>query len=159
MLSCLINSGLTPAIIEPGDKRRIYNLGTDNGDYKIYAKYASSPTRRKKKEGQLWQFSFSTEEIQFIRNYDGNGKRLYFVLICGRDKLQNSEIAILSLEEVKDCLDVDFDRESYRIVIKLEKGTHGLKAYGTGRADILNGRDNTIRLRRDILSYFKDSGE
>lgn len=35
-----------------------------------------------------------------------------------------------------------------------ERGIHGLKAYGTGRADILNGRDNTIRIPRDIASYF-----
>ena len=32
MLSCLINNGLAPAIIEPGDSRRIYKLTTDNGD-------------------------------------------------------------------------------------------------------------------------------
>lgn len=153
MLSCLINNGLAPAIIEPGDSRRIYKMMTDNGDYQIYAKYVSSPLRRQKKDAQLWQFIFSPDEVEYIRSYVGNGK-LYFVLICGRDKLQDSEIAILSLDEVRDCLDVDYDRESYRITIRWEKGTHGLKAYGTGRADILDGKDNTIRIPRDILSYF-----
>ncbi|MGG3772962.1 hypothetical protein [Heyndrickxia faecalis] len=156
MLSCLINSGLAPAIIEPGDSRRIYNLTTNNGDYLLYAKYVSSPLRRQKRDAQLWQFTFSPEEREYIRNYNGNLEKLYFSLICGREKLIDSEIAILSLDEVKDCLDIDFARDSYRITIKWEKGIHGLKAYGTGRADILNGIDNTIRIRRDILSYFKD---
>jgi len=154
MLSCFINNGLAPAIIEPGDSRRIYKLTTDSGDYQLYAKYVSSPLRRQKKDAQLWQFNFNPEEVKYIRNYKENGLKLYFILICGQKKLQNSEIAILSLEEAKDCLDVDYERERYRITIKWEKGIHGLKAYGTGRADILNGRDNTIRISRDISSYF-----
>jgi len=154
MLSCFINNGLAPAIIEPGDSRRIYKMTTDNGDYQIYAKYVSSPLRRQKKDAQLWQFIFSPDEVEYFRKYKENGTKLYFVLICGCDKLQDSEIAILSLDEVKDCLDIDYDRESYRITIKWEKGIHGLKAYGTGRADILDGKDNTIRISRDMLSYF-----
>lgn len=154
MLSCFINKGLAPAIIEPGDSRRIYEMMTNKGDYRIYAKYVSLPLRRQKKDVQLWQFVFTHDEVKYIRGYLENSKKLFFVLICGRDKLQDSEIVILSQDEVRDCLDIDYDRESYRITIKWEKGIHGLKAYGTGRADILNGMDNTIRVPRDILSSF-----
>jgi len=154
LLSCFVNNGLAPAIIEPGDSRRIYKITTDNGDYQIYAKYVSAPLKRQKTDIQLWQFVFSRDEVDFIRKYEENNKTLYFALICGQERLQDSELAILSLDEVKDCLDVDYDRESYRITIKCERGAHGLKAYGTGRADLLEEKDNTIRISRDLLSYF-----
>jgi hypothetical protein len=52
-------------------------------------------------------------------------------------------------------LDIYYERDNYRITVKREKGIHGLKVYGTGRADILNGKDNTIRILRDILTFFK----
>ncbi len=154
MLSCFINNGLAPAIIEPGESRRIYKMTTNNGDYQIYAKYVSAPIRRQKLDVQLWQFIFSPDEVDFIRQFREDTTKLFFVLICGRTRLQDSEIAILSLDEVRDCLDVDYSRDSYRITIKWEKAIHGLKAYGTGRADILDGRENTIRISRDMLSYF-----
>jgi hypothetical protein len=156
MLSCMINNGLAPAIIEPGDSRRIYSLTTNNGDYQIYAKYVSAPLKRQKKDVQLWQFTFLPDEIKFIKDNKEANKKLYFVLICGQKTLQNSEIALLSLDEVKECLDFDYYRDSYRITVRREKGIHGLKVYGTGRADIRDGKDNTIRIPRDILTFFID---
>ena len=87
MLSCLINNGLAPAIIEPGDSRRIYKLSTDNGDYQLYAKYVSSPSRRQKKDAQLWQFIFSPDEVKYIRNYQDNGQKLPESVIKTRSKL------------------------------------------------------------------------
>lgn len=130
MLSCLINNGLAPAIIERGDSRRRYSLVTNKGEYNIYAKYVSAPIKRQNKDTQLWQFIFSREEVEDIKNYEENenGKKLYFVLICGREKLQDSEIAILSLDEAKDCLDIDYERENYRITIKWEKACPPLPA-------------------------------
>ena len=85
-------------IIEPGDSRRIYSLTTNNDDYKIYAKYVSEPLKRQKEDAKLWQFIFSRDEIEFFRDYKENEKKLYFALICGQENLQNSEIALLSLE-------------------------------------------------------------
>lgn len=43
LLTRLVNSGFAPAIIEEGEKRRIYSLANDFGDYTVYAKYASKP--------------------------------------------------------------------------------------------------------------------
>lgn len=39
LLSLMINNGLTPAILEQGDKRNIYRVSTDKDDYKIFSKY------------------------------------------------------------------------------------------------------------------------
>ncbi|MFS0567210.1 hypothetical protein [Brevibacillus invocatus] len=155
LLSCFVNNGLAPAIIEPGETRRIYKLATNDGDFQIYAKYVSAPLPRQKTDARLWQFIYSPEEVGYIREYKEINTTLYFAQICGQERMQDSEIAILSLDQVKDCLDVHYDRESYRITIKSEKGTHGLKAYGTGRSDLLEGRDNTLRISRDLFSYLK----
>ncbi|MGG3792525.1 hypothetical protein [Geobacillus thermodenitrificans] len=158
LLSNLINSGFCPAIIEQGENRRIYTFTNDSGEYLIFAKYVSKPLPRQNEDVQIWQFTFSQEEIEKIRKYEDSNIRHYFALICGRKGLKNSEIALLSLNDIKDCLDVDYQRPSYRITIKSEKGKHGLRAYGTGRADKnLDGSDNTIRLPRDIASCFRGS--
>ncbi len=153
LMSVLINNGIVPVIIERGESRRIYTMTTNKGNYEIYAKYVSSPIKRKNKDVKLWHFNFSYDEVQSIKNYEEKDKNYYFALICGyQDNFQESEIAILTLEQVKNCLDIDYKRESYRISIKVEKGGHGLKVYGTGRSDILNGKDNTIRVQRDLVS-------
>lgn len=40
-LSQLVNNWFAPAIIENSDKRRIYKLATNYGDFKVYTKYVS----------------------------------------------------------------------------------------------------------------------
>ena len=156
MLSGLVNNGIAPAIIEPGDSRRIYSLTTNSGNYRIYAKFVSTPTKRQKADTQLWQFTFSPKEIQYIRDYREDNHKIYFAFICGQQDLQNSEIAFMSLEEVVDCLDIYYERSNYHITIRYVKNSHGLRAHGTGRADILDGQDNTIRIHRNYISLFTD---
>lgn len=152
LLSVFINDGIAPAIVEPGESRRIYSITIDQGEYGIYTKYASMPGKRKNKHIKIWSFSFSAEELERIKQYQDNGKNYLFAFICGaHDKMQNSEIAVLTLEQAKDCLDLDFKRESYRITVKAIKGERGLRVYGTGRADQLNGKDNTLRIKRGAL--------
>jgi len=65
MLSCLINEGWAPAIIEPGDSSRVYSITTDFGDFQIYAKYKSNGSGSQ--DTHLWHFQFSSEEIRKIR--------------------------------------------------------------------------------------------
>ncbi len=152
LLSVFINNGMAPAIVEPGENRRIYSVTTDEGEYEIYTKYASMPGKRKNKHTKIWTFSFSTEEMERIKQYRDNGKKYAFAFVCGQhNKMQDSEIAILTLEQAQDCLDIDFQRENHRITVKAIKGRRGLGVYGTGRADQLNGKDNTLRIKRDAL--------
>jgi len=158
LLSNLINSGFLPAIFERGENRRIYTFSNDSGDYMIFAKYVSEPSKRQKKNVQVWQFNFSQEEIEKIRSYENIKHQHYFALICGKEELKDSEIALLSLTDIKECLDIEYYRPSYRVTIKFEKGRHGLGAYGTGRVDKTeNGQDNTIRLPRDIIACFQNA--
>jgi len=157
LLSVFINNGIAPAIVEPGENRRIYSVTTDQGEYEIYTKYASMPAKRKNEHIKIWTFSFSAEEVERIKQYRDNGKKCVFAFICGaHDKMQNSEIAVLTLEQAKDCLDLDFKRDSHRITVKAIKGLQGLRVYGTGRSDQLNGKDNTLRIRRVALPMIEE---
>lgn len=89
MLSILVNSGFAPAILVPGDDRRIYSMITINGDYEIYSKYVSKPSSHSK-GSKLWQFNFSEEELANILGYSNSNKELYFILICGQKNLHKS---------------------------------------------------------------------
>jgi len=157
LLSVFINNGMAPAIVEPGENRRIYSVTTDQGEYEIYTKYVSTPGTRKNNHTRTWTFSFSTEELERIKQYQDNGSKYAFAFVCGQhNKMQNSEIAILTLEQAKDCLDIGFQRENHRITIKSVKGKQGLRVYGTGRADQLNGKDNTLRIKRVTLPLIEE---
>lgn len=157
LLSFFINNGIAPAIVEPGESRRIYSVTTDQEEYEIYTKYASMPGKRKNEHIKIWTYSFSGEELERVKQCQKNGDKYLFAFICGaHDKMQNSEIAVLTLEQAKDCLGLDFKRESYRITVKAVKGGQGLRVYGTGRTDQLNGKDNTLRIKRGALPMIEE---
>lgn len=153
MLSVMITRGVQkPALFEESDNKRIYTFYTDKGDYQMYMKYVSAPLKRKRANIQLWQFSFTPDEIKVIESTQDNGKKTLFGLICAKEKLNDTEIVVLNLEQAKLCLGLDIPRESYRITVKYEKGAHGLRVYGSGLADRINFIDNTIPISRDFIN-------
>lgn len=140
-------------IVEPMQSRDIYSIETNYGKHKVYIKYVTSPTENKNKKTTLWNFTFSNLEIELIRK----NNITHLALICAREGLNNCEIAILTYDQAIDCLDIDYLRNNYRISIKYQKDIEGLKAYGTGRSDIKDGKDNTLRITRDIHLIFRNS--
>lgn len=162
MLSQLINSGFAPAIFDESESRRIYSLKNDLGTFQIYAKYRSEPnqTKGEKKKSKLWQFKFSPDEIEKIKEYDATATvNQYFALICGYEKVKGGEIAILSLNELKTCLDIAHDRPSYRLTVKAVKGSPYLSVYGTGLADKKGEKDTTIKIERDMKARLETLSE
>lgn len=153
MLSVMITRGVQkPALFDESENKRIYTFCTDKGDYQMYMKYVSAPLPRKNDNAQLWQFSFSPDEIETIDSTQDNGKKTLFGLICAKEKLNESELVILNLEQAKKCLGLDVSRVSYRISVKYEKGVHGLKVYGSDLADRIGKSDNTITISRDVVN-------
>ncbi|SKA96914.1 hypothetical protein SAMN05443428_12310 [Caloramator quimbayensis] len=156
LLSLMLSNGVKPPLFEENEERRIYLFTTNKGDYLLYMKYVSSRTKRENKDVQLWQFSFSGDEVQKIKELKEKeqGKELLFALICGKQELKESEIAVLKFDEVVDCLGLNNDErtnESYRISIRYEKNAKGLRVYGNGRDEKINGKDNTIKIERDRI--------
>lgn len=126
-LSQLVNSGFAPAIIENSDKRRIYKLATNYGDFKVYTKYVSKQAN--KGQDKLWHFPFNTDELNNILQDESINM---FAFICGVEDLVNSEIAILNREEFNRCIGIDFKTENRRVSVKSEKGSWSYLLYGTG---------------------------
>lgn len=152
LLSLLVNNGLTPAILEQGEKRNIYKVSTNKGDYKIFSKYRV--LSKENSESLNWQFSFSEAEIEEIRKLEEEKEKLILGFVCINDFQERfkSELALLYPGELKECLYIDEEYEgSQRLNIKYKKGNRGLNAYGIKRADYLNEQNNKIRVERDRL--------
>ncbi|MCA1180449.1 hypothetical protein MH050_09320 [Bacillus licheniformis] len=126
-LSQLVNSGFAPAIFENSEKRRIYKLSTNYGDYKVYTKYVSKQSN--KGQNRMWHFPFNLDEVNNIQQDQSINM---FAFICGVEDLVNSEIVILSREEFNQCIGVGFKTENRRVSVKSEKGAWNHLVYGTG---------------------------
>lgn len=140
-LSKLINSGIVPAIIEKSDNRRIYKLETDFGNYIVYTKYLSKPSNNR--QDKLWHFSFNLDELNKILQVESINM---FAFICGVKDLVDSEVVILSREQFKQCIGMDFMVDNRRISVKSEKGSRIFWVYGTG----LELKENPLKVTKNL---------
>ena len=91
-------------------------------------------------------------EIEKIVELNKGGECLKLALICvSNESLQKSEIALIDYPTAVKCLGIDFNINTFRITVKTQTGKHGLKVYGSGHSDKLNGKDNTFVVNRNAL--------
>lgn len=147
-LSQLVNSGFVPAIIENSDKRRIYKLATDYGDFKVYTKYVSKQAN--KGQNKLWHFPFNTDELNNILQDESINM---FAFICGVADLVNSEIAILNREQFNECIGIGFKTENRRVSVKSEKGAWNYLIYGTGLELKVDAQKITKNLNKRLREF------
>lgn len=156
-LSVLINNGGKPAIVEVGDKRNIYEITTDNRSYITYAKYVVNSNEK----DNLWNITFSRDEIEEIKKLKQKNKELLFVSICTYKKIKtrNTEMVILNLKDFEDCIDLNCNVNSnFRISIRKMKNSPNYQVYGTHRADKIDKKDNTIKVpRRRIIELWENN--
>lgn len=154
-LSALLNNAKKkPSLFDeaPTDTRRIYRLTTENSstDYIIYTKYTFESGTNEDKH--RWSFIFSEDEVKKIVELSEGKECLKLALICvSNESLQKSEIALIDYPTAAKCLGIDFNIKTYRITVKTQSGKHGLKVYGSGHSDKLNGLDNTFVVNRNEL--------
>ena len=156
LLSALVNGGLAPALFEKeNDNRQIYEVTMNKASYIIYTKYHTTPSGSK---DFTWSFSFSDNEIEEITKIHQRNKEktLIFAFICGQKQLSdyNQIIAIVYWDEFLECVDIEKEqiRGTARLSLKAVKSSPWLRIYGSKRADMLDGKDNTIRIERSRLS-------
>ena len=152
-LSALLNTpGGRPSLFDDTDSRRIYCLETNNNEEcYFFAKYVTD--RKNQNEAfHHWIFNFTDAEIQKLQELYQHKGNVKVVLICAKEGLADSELAIVSYEDAMDCLGVEAGVKAYRINIKAFRNKHGLRMYGSGRSDQLNGRDNTLKVSRKELA-------
>lgn len=153
-LSAFLNNprGL-PSLFDETDARNIYRLDTNNSDngYIFYVKYKTKKSADKKGRWH-WSFSFSDSEIDTILELHKQPSQVKIALICVKDGFDDSELAIIDYEPAMDCLGVTAGVKQYKIDIKTTPGKHGLRMYGSGRSDKVNGVDNTLPVSRQELT-------
>lgn len=138
-LSALFNKGFSPSIVEGGVDRQIYDVMTDEGQYRLYIKYRSF--HREGKDGyKSWQFNFNNDYYP-IERFIEDGYKLFVILVCGCETLTESELVVLSSENIMKV----FDNQKYTLTISRSKGE---KAY---RLPIGGGRSNSIKIPTNTL--------
>lgn len=164
-LSALLNTpGGRPSLFDETDSRRIYCLETNNNDAcYFFTKYIQERKNKQEKEEKKdkkvkndsvhhWVFQFTDAEIEKLQELYEEKGRVKVVLIGVKKGFANSELAIIDFEDAMDCLGVGIGVKSYRIDIKALPNKHGLRMYGSGRSDKLNGKENTLKVDRNTLA-------
>lgn len=141
-LSMLFNYSMIPALVEGGDKRRIYKVITNKEKYEIFMKYRTAPATDNN-EYSSWQFIFSFDEITEIKKL--LGKEFKILLVCGKEKLNTSEIVVLNEEDVRKCL-IDSGKNNFTIGRKKHE-----KAF---RISMGGGRGNGLQIKANSLIQF-----
>jgi len=96
----------------------------------------------KKDNYRSWQFTFSKEDLDEIFRYLDEKYNLLLALVCGEEKLHESEYAVLNSEEIKQC----FGNNKTSITISRIKGE---KAF---RISIGGGRSKSIKIPSNRLT-------
>ena len=152
-LSALLNTpGGRPSLFDETSSRRIYRLETNNNkECYFYTKYV---TVKKNKSDNFyhWIFNFSEAETGKLNELYNLKHNVKLVLICVKAGFTGSELAIIDYEDAIDCLGCEKGfNPPYRINIKAYDKKHGLRMYGLGRSDKINGKDNTLLISRNEL--------
>lgn len=153
-LSYLLNNKIVPALFEEKEdpNRKIFDFGTDTGDYRVYVKSSEKPSSNSRSDTyNIWTFPFTDNQIDEITELKKKTKekKFLFVFICGQSKLSKSKIAVIPNEVVFQCID-NKRQDKYKqqnIRIRLIKSHWDFDIYGTAREDKKNGEDNTLKVR------------
>lgn len=151
-VSALLNApGGKPSLFDESGSRRIYRLETDkNGECFFFAKYVHERKNKNEKYSH-WIFNFTNGEVEKLQELYLQKNNVKLVLICVKEGLTDSELAVVNYEDAMDCLGVECGVKNYRINIKSVDKKRGLRMYGSGRNDMVNGQDNTLRVSRQQL--------
>lgn len=152
-LSALLNTpGGRPSLFDETGSRRIYRLETNNNEEcYFFAKYVKDTTR-KSEQFSHWVFNFTEAEVSKLQELHAERGNTKLVLICVKDGFADSELAIVDYDDAADCLGIQRGVKAHRINIKTYDKKHGLRMYGSGRCDKLDGKDNTLRISRKELA-------
>lgn len=152
-LSALLNTpGGKPSLFDETDSRRIYCLETNNNDECFFfAKYVKDK-KAKTDRFSHWIFNFTDAEVEKLQELYTEKNNVKLVLICVKEGFTDSELAIIDYDDAMDCLGLHRGVKSYRINVKAFGNKHGLRMYGSGRSDKVDGYDNTIRISRKELA-------
>ncbi len=141
ILSTLLNNGICPMLIEGGTDRQVYDFTTNEKDFRMFAKYRSSPIKTKTEGYYSWQFVFSNKDMDEIRKYLTSGKELSIGLVCGTDSLNQSQYAVLKRETIEELI----NQGKTSVTLSRKKGEHSF------RISIGGGREKSLKIKANVI--------
>lgn len=136
VLSMLLNSGVTPVLVEGNESRQVYDL-TTNKEYRLFIKYRANRQNLKRKTYSSWSFKFNDGEFNELLRYLDDGFNVLVVLVCGVKGLNGSEIAVLNTDEIKEIINLG----KISLTISRKKNE---KAF---RVSVGGGRDKAMQVK------------
>lgn len=143
LLINLIKENFAPAIIESGDERQVYELASDHGDYIIFAKYRGS------KQGNAWNFVFTSRDVARLKSLGEEENSVIVALVCGDKKLNDSEIAYVTYDELQRV--IHFNEVEQHLTIRAKSNARFFEVY-SGVYDPAR----VLRVRRDEGERLKE---
>ena len=141
ILSTLLNNGICPMLIEGGTDRQVYDFTTNEKDFRMFAKYRSSPINTKTEGYYSWQFVFSDKDMDEIKAYLDSGKEFSVGLVCGTDILSQSQYAVLKREIIQELI----KQGKTSVTISRKKGERAF------RISIGGGRENALMIKANEI--------
>lgn len=141
VLSTLLNNGICPMLIEGGTDRQVYDFTTDEKEIRMFVKYRSTPIDTKTEGYCSWQFIFSDKDVREIKDYLISKKDFALGLVCGADKLNESQYAVLGREVIEEL----FAQGKTSLTVSRKKNERCF------RVSIGGGRDNSIKVKANRI--------
>ena len=118
-------------------KRVVFD--TDIGDFNVYVKYSTKPYKgwdykmARKKRRTYWNITFTGDEYSYLTNSFEDSDRINLVaIVCTNKNLTYNKIAILTLDETKECLRKRTKGGQHRITVSQTGKKHNFDCFGVG---------------------------
>ena len=148
LLSHIVNNKIAPAIFDSSDSSKIITFATDNEDYNLFLKYSSKPAKEGK-DYSRWDIQFTDSEYDVVKTYSKEKHKNLVVLVCSKEGLTNTEIAVIEASRIPKLLGEDTVNQNRRITVKAIKGSKFLRVYGTALKDT-----DAITIFRNLEKHF-----
>ncbi|MDF2906041.1 MAG: hypothetical protein K0R34_1362 [Herbinix sp.] len=140
VLSILFSNHITPVLIENNSDRQVYDYTTNKGNFRAFIKYRTTKKMVKQNDYNCWDFNIANDCVE-IKQYFESGYNVIMFLVCGTTELKESELAILT----KDDLIELFNQGKKTISISRKKHEKAFRiAMGSGRGKSLTIKNNRI---------------
>ncbi|KUO63251.1 MAG: hypothetical protein APF84_01795 [Gracilibacter sp. BRH_c7a] len=137
VLSMLFHNNIKPALVEGNDDRQVYDLTTNNTEFRLFIKYRTDKQNIITKDYNSWVFILSENDRKEILYYLDSGYNLIIALACGVKGLIDSELAMLDKHEIKQIIDL----QKGSITISRRKNERSF------RISIGGGRNSSIQIK------------
>lgn len=138
------NPEASPTLLVNEESKQVYKIKTRNSkeEYILYLKYASC-RQGKEQLYNSWVFNFTEDDKERLERYHSKDGVIFIYLLCLKENMQNSEIAVLKYDEYT------YVKNKSAITIGAEKNKRNFYLF-TGES---KSRSEALLVRRNRIGY------